>query len=47
MRREKDLAPGQRPCTKVSYEDCVGKADETESWRSMLANLLDTDDTQL
>ena len=32
--------------TKLSYVDCVRKADDQESWRSMIVNLLGAVDTQ-
>ena len=32
--------------TKLSYVDCVRKADDRDSWKSMIVNLLGADDTQ-
>ena len=32
--------------TKLSCIDCAGKADDRESWKSMIVNLLGADDTQ-
>ena len=32
--------------TNLSYVDCARKADNQESWRSMIVNLLGANDTQ-
>ena len=33
--------------THLSYVDCVRKADDRESWRSMTVNLLGADDAMM